>query len=153
MEGHHYRAVFLAAVPAVAFCGSAFALDGLNGARLNNFAMNGAGLINGTSSNSPAVVDLNSLSWCAQRSDNDQSLKVWNARICRRGRYIRLRRCGRDRFANRVQSKRGRAPTRIPELLTPDRATVRERPISVAQCSRKILQQDSDVLLLNNSIR
>ena len=40
----------------------------------------------------------------------------------------------------------------IPELLTPERlATVCTRPISVAQCSQAILQQDSGVLLLNNS--
>ena len=44
--------------------------------------------------------------------------------------------------------------TRIPELLTADRlASVCSRPPSVAQCSRGILQQDSGVLLLNNSHR
>jgi hypothetical protein len=44
--------------------------------------------------------------------------------------------------------------TRIPELLNPDRlATVCKRPVSVAQCSQAIMQQDSGVLLLNNSHR
>lgn len=44
--------------------------------------------------------------------------------------------------------------TRIPELLTPDHlATVCTRPAPVAQCSRDVMQQDSGVLLLNNSYR
>jgi ADYC domain len=44
--------------------------------------------------------------------------------------------------------------TRIPELLAPDRlATVCTRPVAVAQCSPEIMQQDSGVLLLNNSHR
>ena len=42
--------------------------------------------------------------------------------------------------------------TRIPELLAADRlASVCSRPPSLAQCSQEIMQQDSGVLLLNNS--
>jgi hypothetical protein len=44
--------------------------------------------------------------------------------------------------------------TRIPELMTPDRlAAMCSRPVPIAQCSRDIMQQDSGVLLLNNSHR
>lgn len=42
--------------------------------------------------------------------------------------------------------------TRIPELLTVERlSTTCTRPISIAQCSQEIVQQDEGVLLLNNS--
>jgi hypothetical protein len=44
--------------------------------------------------------------------------------------------------------------TRIPELLIPDRiATECKRQVSVAECSRAIMQQDNRVLLLDNSHR